>query len=77
MGELLADHTTLRLGGLADRFLTHADPAAWSDLVRAASGSDTAPFVLGVRSCEIDRHVKPSPLGTETNTCSSVWVSTL
>ncbi|MEV7157031.1 UDP-N-acetylmuramate dehydrogenase [Streptomyces misionensis] len=47
MGELLADHTTLRLGGLADRFLTHADPAAWSDLVHAASSSDTPPFVLG------------------------------
>ncbi|MEU4077561.1 UDP-N-acetylmuramate dehydrogenase [Streptomyces venezuelae] len=47
MGELLADHTTLRLGGPADRFLTHTDPAAWPDLAHAASSSDTAPFVLG------------------------------
>ncbi|MER6121392.1 UDP-N-acetylmuramate dehydrogenase [Streptomyces sp. NPDC001795] len=47
MGELLADHTTLRLGGPADRFLTHTDPAAWPDLAHAARGSDTAPFVLG------------------------------
>ncbi|MEU0022134.1 UDP-N-acetylmuramate dehydrogenase [Streptomyces sp. NPDC048664] len=47
MGELLADHTTLRLGGPADRFLTHTDPAAWPDLAYAASSSDTAPFVLG------------------------------
>ncbi|WP_051779935.1 UDP-N-acetylmuramate dehydrogenase [Streptomyces sp. NRRL S-241] len=47
MGELLADHTTLRLGGPADRFLTHTDPAAWPDQAHAAHGSDTAPFVLG------------------------------
>ncbi|OLO25924.1 UDP-N-acetylenolpyruvoylglucosamine reductase [Streptomyces sp. MNU77] len=47
MGELLADHTTLRLGGPADRFLTHTDPAAWPDLAHAALGGDAAPFVLG------------------------------
>lgn len=47
MGELLADHTTLRLGGPAARFLTHTDPAAWPDLAHAAHGGDAAPFVLG------------------------------
>ncbi|MEU9301905.1 UDP-N-acetylmuramate dehydrogenase [Streptomyces sp. NPDC048269] len=47
MGELLADHTTLRLGGPADRFLTHTDPAAWPDLTHTAVGGDAAPFVLG------------------------------
>ncbi|GAA2643954.1 hypothetical protein GCM10010425_59590 [Streptomyces spororaveus] len=45
MGELLADHTTLRLGGPADRFLTHTDPASWPDLAHTAAG-DAAPFVL-------------------------------
>ena len=34
MGELLADQTTLQLGGPADRFLTHTDPATWPDLDR-------------------------------------------
>ncbi|MFD6967830.1 UDP-N-acetylmuramate dehydrogenase [Streptomyces sp. NPDC059949] len=47
MGELLADHTTLRLGGPTDRFLTHNDPAAWTDLAHTAAGADAAPFVLG------------------------------
>ncbi|MCX5398861.1 UDP-N-acetylmuramate dehydrogenase [Streptomyces sp. NBC_00102] len=47
MGELLADHTTLRLGGPADRFLTHTDPAAWPDLARALRDDDSAFFVLG------------------------------
>ncbi|MGC4917825.1 UDP-N-acetylmuramate dehydrogenase [Streptomyces albogriseolus] len=47
MGELLADHTTLRLGGPAHRLFTHTDPAAWPDVVRSASGEGTAPFVLG------------------------------
>ncbi|MFD8882171.1 UDP-N-acetylmuramate dehydrogenase [Streptomyces erythrochromogenes] len=47
MGELLADHTTLRLGGPADRFLTHTDPAAWPDLAHTARSGDAAPFVLG------------------------------
>ncbi|MGW2838551.1 UDP-N-acetylmuramate dehydrogenase [Streptomyces sp. NPDC001493] len=47
MGELLADHTTLRLGGPADRFLTHADPAAWPDLACTLRDDDAAFFVLG------------------------------
>ncbi len=32
LSALLADHTTLRLGGPADQFLTRTDPAAWPDL---------------------------------------------
>ncbi|MFI9228688.1 UDP-N-acetylmuramate dehydrogenase [Streptomyces rimosus] len=44
MGELLADHTTLRLGGPADRLFTHTDPAHWADLAR---GLPTPPFILG------------------------------
>ncbi|MEU4110988.1 UDP-N-acetylmuramate dehydrogenase [Streptomyces sp. NPDC027717] len=47
MGELLADHTTLRLGGPAHQFLTHTDPAAWPDVARSVTGEGTAPFVLG------------------------------
>ncbi|MEU8629977.1 UDP-N-acetylmuramate dehydrogenase [Streptomyces sp. NPDC048669] len=47
MGELLADHTTLRLGGPADRFLTHADPADWPSLAHSVRGERAAPFVLG------------------------------
>ncbi|MEU5084583.1 MULTISPECIES: UDP-N-acetylmuramate dehydrogenase [Streptomyces] len=47
MGELLADHTTLCLGGPADQFLTHTAPAAWPELTHAARRSGTAPFVLG------------------------------
>lgn len=47
MGELLADHTTLRLGGPADRFLTHSDPAAWLDLARTVQREQAGPFVLG------------------------------
>lgn len=47
MSDLLADHTTLRLGGPANRLLTHTDPAAWSDLVHAILREPGAPFVLG------------------------------
>ncbi|MFI9829667.1 UDP-N-acetylmuramate dehydrogenase [Streptomyces sp. NPDC051913] len=47
MGELLADHTTLRLGGPADRFLTHRDPAAWTDLTRVIHRSPAPLYVLG------------------------------
>lgn len=47
MGELLADHTTLRLGGPAARFLAHTDPAAWPDLAHAIRADGTTPFVLG------------------------------
>ncbi|WP_075737834.1 UDP-N-acetylmuramate dehydrogenase [Streptomyces acidiscabies] len=47
MGELLAGHTTLRLGGPADRFLTHRDPAAWSDLTRDIRRSPAPLYVLG------------------------------
>ncbi|MFJ2034004.1 UDP-N-acetylmuramate dehydrogenase [Streptosporangium sp. NPDC087985] len=47
MSELPADHTTLRLGGPADRLLTHTDPAAWPDLTRAVIGEPVAPFILG------------------------------
>ncbi|MEW2621203.1 UDP-N-acetylmuramate dehydrogenase [Streptomyces sp. NPDC048106] len=45
MGELLADHTTLRFGGPADLWLTHTDPASWGEVVRALAGR--RPFVLG------------------------------
>ncbi|MEU0519206.1 UDP-N-acetylmuramate dehydrogenase [Streptosporangium sp. NPDC006007] len=47
MSELLADHTTLRLGGTADRLLTHTDPATWSDLTHAVLREPVVPFVLG------------------------------
>lgn len=47
MGELLADHTTLRLGGPADQFLTHSDPTSWPDLARCVTRAGRAPFVLG------------------------------
>ena len=47
MGELLADHTTLRLGGPADRFLTHRDPDTWSDLTRDIHQSPAPLYVLG------------------------------
>ncbi|MFG2440798.1 UDP-N-acetylmuramate dehydrogenase [Streptomyces sp. NPDC048508] len=47
MSELLADHTTLRIGGPADRFFTHTDPADWPGLARSARGERAAPFVLG------------------------------
>ncbi|MFD5113460.1 UDP-N-acetylmuramate dehydrogenase [Streptomyces sp. NPDC058391] len=47
MGELLADHTTLRLGGPADRFLTHTDPAVWLDVARVVQREQIGPFVLG------------------------------
>ncbi|MDN3056902.1 UDP-N-acetylmuramate dehydrogenase [Streptomyces sp. SRF1] len=45
MGELLADHTTLRLGGAADQWLTHTSPDAWHEVVRAVEGP--RPFILG------------------------------
>ncbi|WP_051765706.1 UDP-N-acetylmuramate dehydrogenase [Streptomyces sp. NRRL F-5135] len=45
MGELLADHTTLRLGGPADSWLTHTSRGAWHEVVRAVEGR--RPFVLG------------------------------
>ncbi|WP_372408855.1 UDP-N-acetylmuramate dehydrogenase [Streptomyces luteireticuli] len=38
MGELLADHTTLRLGGSARQWLTHVHPADWTDLARTVRG---------------------------------------
>ncbi|MER6449439.1 UDP-N-acetylmuramate dehydrogenase [Streptomyces venezuelae] len=47
MGELLADHTTLRLGGPARRWFTHSDPAAWPDLARAVRREPGRAFVLG------------------------------
>ncbi|MER5420587.1 UDP-N-acetylmuramate dehydrogenase [Streptosporangium roseum] len=47
MSDLLADHTTLRFGGPADRLLTHTDPAAWPDLTHAVLREPVAPFVLG------------------------------
>lgn len=47
MGDLLADHTTLRFGGPATQFLTHTDLAAWPDLVHTAQAGEAAPFMLG------------------------------
>ncbi|MBT2456495.1 UDP-N-acetylmuramate dehydrogenase [Streptomyces sp. ISL-86] len=47
MGELLADHTTLRLGGPAPHWFTHADPATWRDLARAVHRTPGRPFTLG------------------------------
>lgn len=47
MGELLADHTTLRLGGPADRFLTHTHPADWPDLAQDVRRAGLTPYVLG------------------------------
>ncbi|WP_327230268.1 UDP-N-acetylmuramate dehydrogenase [Streptomyces murinus] len=45
MGELLADHTTLRFGGPADLWLSHTDSASWSETIRALEGR--RPFILG------------------------------
>ncbi|MGW5335649.1 UDP-N-acetylmuramate dehydrogenase [Streptomyces bauhiniae] len=50
MGEFLADHTTLQLGGPADQFLTHTDPTTWPELAGAAQRGDETPFLLGVGS---------------------------
>ncbi|MFF0309318.1 UDP-N-acetylmuramate dehydrogenase [Streptosporangium sp. NPDC004379] len=47
MSDLLADHTTLRVGGPVGRLLAHTDPAAWPDLVRAAATESAVPFTLG------------------------------
>ncbi|WP_051866220.1 UDP-N-acetylmuramate dehydrogenase [Streptosporangium roseum] len=47
MSDLLANHTTLRLGGPAARLLTHTDPAAWPELAHTIINEPTAPFVLG------------------------------
>ncbi|MYS79131.1 UDP-N-acetylmuramate dehydrogenase [Embleya scabrispora] len=47
MGDLLADHTTLRLGGPADRLHTHTDPLTWPDLVARLP---CRPWVLGTGS---------------------------
>lgn len=47
MGEHLADHTTLRLGGPADWLLTHTDPTAWPDVSRTATRHLGTPVVLG------------------------------
>ncbi|WP_406287874.1 UDP-N-acetylmuramate dehydrogenase [Embleya sp. NBC_00896] len=44
MGDLLADHTTLRLGGPGDRLLTHTDSTTWPDLVAELP---SRPWVLG------------------------------
>ncbi|MFF3444789.1 UDP-N-acetylmuramate dehydrogenase [Streptosporangium sp. NPDC002721] len=47
MGEHLADHTTLRLGGPADWLLTHTDPMAWPDISHAVARQHGIPMVLG------------------------------
>jgi len=47
MRDFLADHTTLRLGGPADRLLVHTDPTTWPDL---AAELDAPPWVLGAGS---------------------------
>ncbi|WP_416968244.1 UDP-N-acetylmuramate dehydrogenase [Streptomyces sp. 4F14] len=47
MGELLSGHTTLRLGGPADRILTHQDPVTWTDLTRDIHRSPAPLYVLG------------------------------
>ena len=47
MGELLADYTTLRLGGPADRLLTHHDPTTWPDIARQVQDKEPPPFILG------------------------------
>ncbi|MEV6862281.1 UDP-N-acetylmuramate dehydrogenase [Streptosporangium subroseum] len=47
MGERLADHTTLRLGGPADQLLTHTDLATWADISHAAVRHHGTPVVLG------------------------------
>ncbi|GCD99087.1 UDP-N-acetylmuramate dehydrogenase [Embleya hyalina] len=44
MGDLLADHTTLRLGDPADRLHTHTDPTTWPDLLAELSSRT---WVLG------------------------------
>ncbi|MCJ1678522.1 UDP-N-acetylmuramate dehydrogenase [Streptomyces sp. APSN-46.1] len=47
MGELLADHTTLRLGGPARHWFTHTDPTAWPDLARTVRREPGRAFTLG------------------------------
>lgn len=47
MGELLADHTTLRLGGPARRWFTHTDPVAWPDLAATVRREPGRAFTLG------------------------------
>lgn len=47
MGELLANHTTLRLGGPAAHWLTHSDPDTWPDLVHAVRRHPGRAFPLG------------------------------
>jgi UDP-N-acetylmuramate dehydrogenase len=44
--ELLADYTTLRLGGPADSFVSHTDPSGWLDIARAARERGQPRFVL-------------------------------
>lgn len=47
MSESLADHTTLRLGGLAKAFLTVTSEAALVDAVRAADEAGTELLLVG------------------------------
>ncbi|MGW0070275.1 UDP-N-acetylmuramate dehydrogenase [Streptosporangium sandarakinum] len=47
MGELLADHTTLKLGGPADQLLTHLEATAWPDISRAVKQAPGTPVMLG------------------------------
>ncbi|WP_042441048.1 UDP-N-acetylmuramate dehydrogenase [Streptacidiphilus albus] len=47
MREPLADHTTLRLGGPANSFITHTDPADWADIARAACEPKQPRLILG------------------------------
>ncbi|MFI7049036.1 hypothetical protein [Streptosporangium sandarakinum] len=42
MSDLLADHTTLRVGGPVGRLLTHTDPTAWPDLARTVVAEPAA-----------------------------------
>ncbi|MFG1873527.1 UDP-N-acetylmuramate dehydrogenase [Sphaerisporangium sp. NPDC049003] len=45
--SLLAQHTTLHLGGPAQALLIHTDPAAWPDLAHTVHRESMRPHVLG------------------------------
>lgn len=77
MGELLPDHTTLRLGGPADLFLTQTDPAAWPDLAQTRLPIACIDFELAAPGGHLEdvaymlckRNMRPSVL------CLSDWLA--
>ncbi len=63
MTVLLADRTTLRLGGPAGQLLTHTDPSTWEDIVHTARRHRSPPLILGSGSNIIAAdHGYPGPV---------------